>query len=73
MDWAGAHYEVDFWKNIGFWEGRFLKMIFFVKGVAVGDLGTKIAPKFLQQRFLGMIFYGFGGRWGQGVPGKLFF
>ena len=46
MDWAGAHYEVDFFsKNVGFGEGRFLKMFFFANGVPVGDLGAKIVAK----------------------------
>ena len=34
----------------------FSKMIFFVNGVPAGDLGAKIAPKFSQQRFLGVNF-----------------
>ena len=53
MDWAAAHYEVDFFrKMLVCWSVVFLKMIFFAKGVPVGDLGAKIAAKFSQQRFL---------------------
>ena len=55
MDWVEAHYEVDFLKNVGFLEGHFFKHIFVTKGVAVGDLGAKIAPKFSQPRYLAVI------------------
>ena len=34
----------------------FSKKIFFTNGVAVGDLGAKIAAKFSQQGFLDVIF-----------------
>ena len=44
-----------FSKNVGFLEGKFFKMVFFTNGVAVGDLGAKIAAKFSQQRFLNVI------------------
>ena len=57
MDWAEAAYEVNFFrKNVGFRSVDFSKMIFFAKGVPVVDLGAKIAGKFSQQRFLGVIF-----------------
>ena len=45
-------------------------MIFFTNGVAVGDLGAKIAPKFSQQRFLAAIFDGVGGGGGAGGENK---
>ena len=38
------------------WSVDFPKHIFFTIGVAVGDLGAKIAAKFSQQRFLDVIF-----------------
>ena len=57
MGWAGEPYEVDFFKNVSFLVGRFfLKMFFFAIGLAIGDLGAKIAAKFSQQRFLDVIF-----------------
>ena len=52
VDWAWAHYEVDFLKKCWFWSDRFWEMCFFAIGVAVGDLGAKIAPKLSQQHFL---------------------
>ena len=46
-----------FEKDVGFGMVDFFsKTIFFTNGVAVGDLGVKIAQKILQQRFLGVIF-----------------
>ena len=46
-----------FEKMCVFWSVDFPKNIFFANGVAMGDLGAKIAAKFSQQRFLGAIFY----------------
>ena len=54
--WAGEEYEVDFLNNVCFLEGHSFKNVFFTNGVAVGDLGAQIAPKFSQQRFLDVIF-----------------
>ena len=69
MDWAGATYEVGFFKNVGFRSVVFSKMIFFTNGVPVGDLGAKIAGKFSQQRYLGATFGGFWGGGGAGGSG----
>ena len=45
-----------FEKHVGFWFGLFSKNVVFANGVAVGDLGAKIATKLPQQRFLDVIF-----------------
>ena len=37
------------------------KMFFFTNGLAMGDLGGEIAPKFSQPRYLAMIFGWFRG------------
>ena len=52
MDWAEAHYEVDFLKKCWILVGRFFEHDFFANWVTVGDPGAKVVPKFSQQRFL---------------------
>ena len=54
MGWAGEQYEVI--KKMLFLVGRFSLTFLFANGVAVGDLGAKIAANLPQQRFLGVIF-----------------
>ena len=43
-------------EDVGLGRFDFSKMILFTNGVAVGDLGAKIAQKLSQQGFLGVIF-----------------